>query len=207
MIAFTGKIKVPVSACPTDHENNIARLSQARFVTANCACTKKALKKIGGFDEHFTTAWREDSDLEFKFIKHQIPVHPIAATVIHPVRKASWGVSLREQKKVMFNALLFKKYPSLYREKIQPAPAWNYYIMVCSFFIFLFSILNLHVYPAIISGCCWLILLTGFIHKRLANTSHNFSHVIEMIITSAIIPFLSVYWTLYGAWKFKVLYF
>ena len=33
------------------------------------------------------------------------------------------------------------------------------------------------------------------------------AHVAEMVVTSAVIPFLSVFWRLYGAWKFRVLFF
>jgi len=62
-IAFAGKVKVPLSATPTDFEKNTALLEHADFVTANCACTKKALERIGGLDEDFTMAWREDSAL------------------------------------------------------------------------------------------------------------------------------------------------
>ena len=70
-------------------------------------------------------AWREDSDLEFRLLQQGIPIWRLQnALVIHPVRKASWGVSLKEQKKGMFNALLYKKYPGLYRKKIQPRPGW-----------------------------------------------------------------------------------
>src|SRR5207244_12953942 len=52
------------------------------------------------------------------------------AVVVHPLRPASWGVSLRQQRKSMFNALLYKKHPRLYREKIQAAPPWHYYGIV-----------------------------------------------------------------------------
>src|SRR5690606_228568 len=103
---------------------------KADFVTANCACTRAALERVHGFDEAFTMAWREDSDLEFRFINQRVPIRFVQqAVVTHPVRKASWGVSLKEQKKSMFNALLYKKYPSLYREKIMKRPLWNYYAM------------------------------------------------------------------------------
>lgn len=44
--------------------------------------------------------------------------------ILHPVRKAPWGVSIKEQKKSMFNALLFKKHPELYKEKIRSHFLW-----------------------------------------------------------------------------------
>jgi glycosyltransferase involved in cell wall biosynthesis len=205
-IAFTGRVYVPLCDKPTDYEKNLARLQEAEFVTANCACTKKALDTVQGFDESFTMAWREDSDLHFKFLKANIPVINVKeALVIHPVRNAQWGVSLKEQRKSMFNALLYKKYPNLYRQRISARPLWNYYGMISLVIIALAgSFLNLKLI-SISAFAGWLLLLMLFIKKRLSGTSLSPGHVVEMIVTSSFIPFLSVYWTLYGAFKFKKL--
>jgi len=206
-IAYTGKITVPLSNHPTDYEKNTAGLETAEFVTANCCCTRQALEKVGGFDEQFSMAWREDSDLEFKLLVNNIPIRHLSnAIVVHPVRRVPWGISIQEQKKGMYNALLYKKYPGLYRQKIQTTPPWNYYIMVLSVFLFLAGIITNSSSIAILSFGCWLVLLVGFIHKRLKHTSRSASHVTEMIVTSLLIPFVSVYWQLYGAWRHKVFF-
>ncbi|MGI8951297.1 MAG: glycosyltransferase family 2 protein [Chitinophagaceae bacterium] len=206
-VAFTGKIKVPLSKKPTDYERNTANLETADFVTANCACTKTALQKVNGFDENYKMAWREDSDLEFKLLKNNIPIKKnYEAFVIHPVRKAAWGVSLKEQKKSMFNALLYKKFPDLYRKKIYENPLWNYYAMIVLITIACISFFKNAELIAIISLSIWLVLLFQFTYKRLKGASKKISHVIEMVLTSIFIPFYSVYWTLYGAVKFKVLF-
>ena len=47
---------------PTDHELNTKGLEAAPCATANCFYAKSALAAVGGFDERFTAAWREDSD-------------------------------------------------------------------------------------------------------------------------------------------------
>ena len=39
--------------------------------------------------------------------------------------------------------------------------------------------------------------------RRLRRTSRAPAHVVEMIVTSALIPFLSVYWRLRGALHFR----
>ena len=206
-VAFTGAIKVPLSDPPTDYEKNTAGLETAEFVTANCCCTKSALQKTGGFDERFFMAWREDSDLEFQLMLHNIPIaHVPDAVVVHPVRKVPWGVSIKEQKKGMFNALLYKKYPNLYREKIQPSPPWNYYIMSVAFFILVIAIICGLQTVAVLSFFCWAVLLSLFVAKRLRHTSKAAKHVAEMIVTSVCIPLISVYWQLYGAWRYKVFF-
>jgi glycosyltransferase involved in cell wall biosynthesis len=205
-IAFTGKVNVPISEKPTDYELNIFNLEVAEFVTANCICTKKALLKVGGFDERFRMAWREDSDLHFKFIEHNIPIQKISARVVHPVRKVTWGISIKEQKKSIFNALLYKKYPQLYRQRIKPYPSWNYYLIVICFLLLVTgTFLNWHWFSLIVT-ITWLMLTAKFIIKRLSSTSHSFTHVLEIIITSIIIPFISIYWQIYGSLKYRVLF-
>lgn len=206
-VAFTGKIIVPVSNRPTDYELNIAQLSVADFVTANCACSRQALLDVNGFDEQFTQAWREDSDLHFRLLKQNIPVCPVSqAVVTHPVRKEAWGVSLKEQKKSMFNALLYKKHPALYRERIQGQPPWNYYIVVLSFILVTTGLSVDSLLTTGIAFVAWITFTSSFILKRLKRSSRSASHVAEMILTSFLIPFLSIYWRLYGAWKYRVLF-
>lgn len=206
-IAFTGRTVVPLSADPTDYERNTAGLETAEFVTANCCCTRSALQRTGGFDERFSMAWREDSDLQFKLISCGIPISKVpGAVVVHPVREAAWGISIKEQRKGIFNALLYKKFPTLYRQKIQAAPLWNYYLIVLSVLVLLIALLSGMAWLAILSFVSWLFLLTAFVYKRLRNTSRSPAHVMEMIGTSLVIPFISVYWQLYGAWKYRVLF-
>lgn len=206
VVAFTGQVVVPCPDQPTDYEKNIVWLEKADFVTANCACTKQALEQTGGFDEAFTMAWREDSDLHFKLIDHGIPIYGIqSAIVTHPVRKACWGISLKEQKKSMFNALLYKKYPGLYKQKIRKRPLWNYYAIALSFIIGVIAALLHSNQIMIIAFITWLLLIAQFTIKRLNGTRHTLEHIAEMVITSILIPFLSIYWTLYGSLKFKTL--
>ncbi|MDB5013666.1 MAG: family 2 glycosyl transferase [Daejeonella sp.] len=205
-IAYSGKIRVPLSSEPTDYELNTANLETAEFVTANCVCTKQALIKIGGFDERFAAAWREDSDLQFKLLLHNIPIKKITALVIHPVRQAPWGVSIKEQKKGMFNALLYKKYPHLYKQRINSKAPWNYYASILSFSGMLVGLTTNSIVLALFCSLSWILLLIVFAFKRLSITSRSFDHVAEMIVTSAVIPFLSVYWQFYGALKYRVLF-
>jgi GT2 family glycosyltransferase len=207
-VVYTGRIIVPVSIAPTDFEANTARLETAEFVTANCICTKQAIEKVEGFDERFKAAWREDSDLHFKLLEHGIPIRKNEKAIVHhPVRKVSWGVSVREQKKSLYNALLYKKHPQLYRQRIKANPNWNYYLIIALFLVGTVLLISGLQKLSLIVFAAWIVSTVPFIMRRLKNTSHSFSHVTEMIATSFIIPFLSVFWTLYGALKYRVLFF
>ena len=203
--AFTGKTVVPVPKYPTDYERNVAGLESADFITANCACPKNILTDINGFDEQFTIAWREDSELEFKLISLGISITKInAAIVVHPVRSANWGISIKEQKKTIYNALLFKKYPLLYRQKIQPSSPVYYYTIIACFILMLFGIISKANIFFVFGLLSWLGL--WFAYRRLKFTSRKLGHLLEMAVTSLLIPFLSVYWQFYGALKYRVLF-
>ncbi len=205
--AITGRVIVPVSDKPTDYELNTMHLQTADFITANCACTKAALQEAGGFDEKFRMAWREDSDLQFKFIENNIPIKRVeTAVVVHPVRQAAWGVSIKEQKKTMFDALLFKKYPQLFRKKVRPVSPVLYYGIIIFFMLMPVGLLAGKSALAGLGFVLWLLLTGVFVYKRLINTRRTPDHIAEMIATSMVIPFLSVYWQWYGAIKYKVLF-
>ncbi|WP_018617163.1 glycosyltransferase [Segetibacter koreensis] len=207
-IAYTGKVIVPVSEQPTDFELNTKGLETGDFVTANCVCTKATLQATGGFDEAFTEAWREDSDLEFKLLNRKVPIVKLNdAIVIHPVRKVAWGVSIKEQRKAMFNALLFKKYPDLFRKRIRKSPNWKYYFIILFFIVLAVSVFLKITLLTVVAFVGWFYLTITFIVKRLIPARKTVSHIFEMIATSVVIPFLSVFWTLYGAIKYRVLFF
>ena len=203
--AATGRVVVPLPDDPTDYERDAAGLEGAEFVTANCFCRRSALEAVGGFDERFAAAWREDSDLHFALLRKGLEiVRAPAAVVVHPVRPAPWGVSLRQQRKTLFDALLYKKYPDLYRRRIRPVPPWDYYAVVVSLGTAAVSAGLGHYRLALAVLSVWAVLTARFCARRLRRTSRAPRHVAEMVATSALIPPLSVFWRMYGAWKFRV---
>lgn len=207
-LVVAGAIRMPISDNPTDFERNEARLEECEFVTANCFLRKDIFWDEGGFDESFTCAWREDSDLLFRFLKRGIlPVHSRSAVVIHPVRAAPWGVSVVQQRKVMFDALLFKKHRELYRRKIRRAPPWSYYLTVISFLCAISSLFISHRSVALLFFSAWGLLTAKFFLLRIKPTRKSLEHIAEMACTSIVIPFLSVFWRLYGAFRFRVAFF
>lgn len=203
-LAMSGFTHVPLPDEPSDFELNTSHLQRASFITANCACTKEALYLVQGFDERFQQAWREDSDLEFKLICKQIPIIKVpAAVVIHPVREAPWGVSIKEQKKGLYDVLLYQKFPELYRQHIQSSPLWNYYLINLCWIVLAYALLTGKPQVRTLAVLTLTALLASFACKRLRHTRKSASHVLEMIGTSILIPSLSVFWRLYGVVKFR----
>jgi len=205
--AFTGKTIVPVYGTPSDFALNTTHLQEAEFITANCACSKRLLKVLGGFDERFKMAWREDSDLHFRLMRSGISILKLSdAVVVHPVRAAPWGISIKEQKKGLYDALLFKKHPWLYRTKVQPHPLWNYYFTLLLWLLFIISLWKNHNAGTILSALVLSLVIGFFFYKRIRATKKSASHLAEMLVTTIFIPFLSVYWRVYGSIKFRVFF-
>lgn len=207
LAALAGRTVVPLPALPTDYELDAAGLEYAEFVTANCFCRRDMLARIGGFDERYTAAWREDSDLQFAILAQNGEIGFAGnAVVTHPVRPAPWGVSLRQQRKSQFDALLYKKYPALYRRHIQPGTPWDYYAIVLALAVGIGAALTGQPFLAFAALIVWFGLTGNFLARRLQRTARTPGHVAEMAVTSVCIPFLSVFWRLCGAVKFRVLF-
>jgi GT2 family glycosyltransferase len=203
--ALCGRIEMPLPARPTDYQRDARMLETAEFVTANCFCRKGVLEALGGFDERFTAPWREDSDLHFRLLEMQANiVHAPQAVVVHPVRPAPWGVSLLQIKKIAFDALLYKKHPQLYRQKIRRMPRWDYYLTVAALVVACVALLAGNAALAAGAGAFWLTLTVRLCARRLAGTAKTASHIAEMIVTSALIPPLAVFWRIAGAIRYRV---
>jgi GT2 family glycosyltransferase len=203
-----GRVVVPLATPPTDYERDAAGLEHGEFVTANCFYRRRALEAIGGFDPRFRIAWREDSDLFFGLLERGVRlVFAPAARVIHPVRPARWGVSLVQQRKNVFNALLYRKHPGLYRQRIQPSPPWRYYTTLVLLAAAGGSAWRGVAWLAGAAGAAWLGLTLTFCLRRLRGTSHAPAHVVEMLVTSALIPPVAIFWRLVGAARFRTLFF
>ena len=97
--ATQGRVRVPMPAGrrPTDWERNVRGLETARWATADMAYRRSVLEEVGGFDERFPRAYREDADLGLRVVEAGYRIVVGDRGVLHPVRAAGWSVSLRLQ--------------------------------------------------------------------------------------------------------------
>lgn len=205
--ALWGRITMPLPDNPTDYERDASHLATAEFVTANCFCRKAMLEALDGFDEQFRLAWREDSDFHFRLLAQGARIrHAPDALVVHPVRPAKWGVSISQQKKIQFDALLYRKHPRLYREKIRATPRWDYYLIVAALLAAVLGAATGNGTLAALAATVWLAMTVRLCAIRLQSTNRTASHVVEMALTSAAIPVLAVWWRMVGAARFRVLF-
>jgi GT2 family glycosyltransferase len=206
--AAAGAVRVPLpERAPTDYERDTSHLARAEFVTANCFVSRQALRAIGGFDKRFTSAWREDSDLQFRILGARgTLVRAPRAVVEHPVRPLAWGAGVRLHRRMVFDALLFKKHRRLYRERIRRAPPWDYYAIVLGLAAIAAGALLRAPLAAWAGFAVWALLTGRFCARRLRGAARDPRHVAEMVATSIAIPPVAIFWRLAGAWRFRVFF-
>ena len=97
--ASQGRVRVPLPRHrrPTDWERNVAGLQGARWITADLCVRRAALVSIGGFDERFRRAYREDADLALRLMGAGWTLHRGARAVEHPIGRAGPWASVAKQ--------------------------------------------------------------------------------------------------------------
>jgi GT2 family glycosyltransferase len=210
-VAAWGRVHVPLPQRMTDNARNTAGLENAVFVTANAFVRRAALERVGGFDERYRRAWREDTDLYFALLAaFPAPgaiVEAPSALVLHPVRAARFGVSIGQQANMAFDALLFKKYPQLYDRHVglrHPPPDYAAIALatLAAGVAWPFS-------PRVAVACAALALLgiLRFAARRLRGLDRSPRQVADMLLSSFAIPYLSLYWRLVGALRWRVAFY
>jgi GT2 family glycosyltransferase len=201
--AVAGRIMMPLPRRVSDYARDASHLQEAEFATANCFVRREALEEIGGFDEQFTSAWREDSDLHFSLIEHGYRIISApAAMVIHPLRESRFAAGIAMQRKVMFDVLLYRKHPALYRNRIRKQPPWFYLLVSLSLLIALCAFVAGWRELAIIAALVWGSLSVLFFFHRLRSSCFTARNLGELLVTSAIIPPMSIFWRAVGAKRF-----
>jgi glycosyltransferase involved in cell wall biosynthesis len=209
--AAWGRVHVPLPERMTDNARNTAGLENAVFVTANAFVRAEALARVGGFDERYRRAWREDTDLYFALIDAWPQPDAVAAApqalVLHPVREAPFLVSVGQQANMAFDALLYKKYPALYDRHVgfrRPPP--NYVGIVLAT-VAAFALAPFSAGAALVALALAAALILRFALRRLAGLSKSPRQVADMLLSSIAIPYVSLYWRLVGAWRWRVRFY
>ncbi|MGW4567625.1 glycosyltransferase family 2 protein [Streptomyces sp. NPDC004561] len=103
-----GRLRVPLppDRRPTDWERNTKGLESAAWATADMAYRTEALNRVGGFDERFPRAFREDADLALRVQRAGWSLCRGRRVTRHPVRPAHWWASLPAQRGNADDALM-----------------------------------------------------------------------------------------------------
>ncbi|MCW2767991.1 MAG: hydrolase, HAD-superfamily, subfamily [Nocardioides sp.] len=90
-------VPMPEGRRPTDWERGTRGLETSRWITADLTYRRSELSAVGGFDERFPRAFREDADLALRLGGDRGRIVRGTRRITHPVRPADDWASLRQQ--------------------------------------------------------------------------------------------------------------
>lgn len=186
----------------SDDERRTQRLETAQWITADMAYRRSALVEVGGFDERFPRAYREDSDLGLRITLSGKKIVQGARRSTHPVAQARWMSSVRAQIGNRDDALLRRKYGKRWRPAIGEGRGR----------------LPAHIATTVAAcvalaspdrrvarwGCiAWCALTADFALRRFLSGRRTIGEAVRMLSTSVLIPPVAVYHRLRGEWDFR----
>jgi hypothetical protein len=82
----------------------------------------------------------------------------------------------------------------------------DYYFIVGVGLVFLIALFAGWFYIAAVTFLVVFTMLFSFFLMRIKKTRKTIDHILDMLVTSMVLPFVSVYWRIVGALRFKVLF-
>ncbi|WNG90119.1 HAD-IIIA family hydrolase [Mycobacterium sp. ITM-2016-00317] len=203
-----GGIEVPRTGAqrpPSDDERRTLRLADARWITADMAYRRDVLVAVGGFDDRFPRAYREDSDLALRIVSAGHRIIEGARRCTHPVAPATRFTSVRVQIGNRDNALLRRKFGPQWRSRIgegrgrMPAHTATTAAAVAA------TVAAVLRKRATAAACVllWAGLTAEFAVRRFLSGSRTFSELGSLASTSALIPPAAVAHRLIGEWQHR----
>jgi hypothetical protein len=171
-----------------------AGLEQAHWATADMAYRRAALDSVGGFDERFPRAYREDADLAYRVRCRGWRLVVGDRRVVHPVRPESPWISLRTQRGNADDARLRRRYGRRWHELLG-APAGrrprHAAIVAAGAAAVGLGLLGAR-RTAMVAALAWVAGTAEFAMARLRAAPGSRRELVPLLVTSAVIPPLAV---------------
>ncbi|MEV6612353.1 glycosyltransferase [Streptomyces sp. NPDC051051] len=197
-----GRLTVPLpeNRRPTDWERCTAGLEQAAWATADMAYRTAALVGVGGFDERFRRAFREDADLALRVLEAGWTLRRGRRTTAHPVRPAGRWVSVRAQRGNADDVLMNRLHgPDWWSRAEAPRGRLPRHVLVTSAALSAsLCVLAGRRRAAAAAGALWLLGTAEFAAARIRPGPRSPDEVTTMVVTSVVIPPLAVSHWLHG---------
>ncbi|MFG2057244.1 glycosyltransferase family 2 protein [Micromonospora sp. NPDC048930] len=208
------EVPLPTDRRPTDWERGTAGLADGRWITADMAYRRAALAAVGGFDERFPRAYREDAELAHRVRRAGWDLVRGRRRVTHPVRPESRWVSLRTQRGNADDALLRRLYGRTWRSDLDLPPGRRpRHLAVATAGAVSLAALALRGLDrpggrrrglgvaAGLAGLAWAAGTAEFARARIAPGPRTADEVVTMLVTSALIPPLAATHWVRGWWR------
>ncbi len=207
---LSGQVKMPEKPqyCAVNNRTTTP-VSYADFTAGNCFCLRTALERVGGFDEAFASAWYEDRDLQFKFIRVGIPILKCPEAIVVCSSNAATDNKIRpDERNNRYDALLYKRHPDLFRQRVPPLRGivFTYYGAVGGAIIGLMALLLVSPATSLTFLSIWFLVTLDLFAQRFP-TPVTLDSIQQTAVTTIATPFSTVYWQLYGILRYRVLHF
>jgi HAD superfamily hydrolase (TIGR01662 family) len=205
--AVQGKIEVPLPSDrkPTDFERCTSGLATAKWITADMAYRRSALAEVGGFDERFRRAYREDSDLALRLQGRNYRLMHGKRRTAHPVRPADFWVSVRQQRGNADDALMRRLHGRGWRSQAgAPAGRLASHAAVTSLAALTAALALLgRRRTCMVAAGLALAGVSEFAARRIAAGPRTPVEIARMLASSALIPPAALAFRLAGEWRHR----
>lgn len=195
----------PSDRRPTDDERRTLGLADAQWITADMAYRRDALVEVGGFDERFPRAYREDADLALRITATGRRIVHGQRRCTHPIAPTDWAASVRAQIGNRDNALMRRKHGRGWRSAIGEGPGRlpTHVLTTFAAALALIAAVAGRRRPALLSAGFWLGLTAEFTGARFRQGPRTLAELARMLTTSILIPPLAVAHRLVGEWAYR----
>jgi histidinol-phosphate phosphatase family protein len=196
-----GTIRVPLPRHrrPTDWERNVAGLEHARWATADMAYRRDALAAVGGFDERFPRAYREDADLGLRLTAAGWRITSGQRTVLHPVRPAGRAVSLAKQAGNADDVLMRRVHGRGWRERAGvPRGRRPRHLATAAAGVVAAAALPFDRRASVAAAALWVAGTAELTTARVVPGPRTGGEVLAMAGTSTAMPFVAGWWWVRG---------
>jgi HAD superfamily hydrolase (TIGR01662 family) len=202
-----GQVRVPLPTTrpPTDWERSTASLANAPWITADMSYRRAALADVGGFDERFPRAYREDADLALRVMERHGRLTRGHRAVTHPVRPADDWASVRQQAGNADDVLMRRLHGPEWRARAgAPTGRRSRHLAVTAAGAAgLLLAARRHRVLAAVAGLGWAVGTTELAWARIAAGPRDRAEVRRMLLTSALIPPAATWHAARGLWQHR----
>jgi histidinol-phosphate phosphatase family protein len=183
-------VPLPPGRRPTDDERGTAGLEQARWITADMAYRRDVLVEVGGFDERFPRAFREDSDLALRVTEAGYRIVTGQRITTHPARNAGPLASVRTQRGNADNALMRYKHGRRWRERTGEGRGrlGLHAATTAAALGTLVSLVTKQKSATLLAATAWAALTADFAVRRIRPGPRTPGEISRMLLTSVLIP-------------------
>ncbi|HEU4514705.1 MAG TPA: HAD-IIIA family hydrolase [Nocardioidaceae bacterium] len=207
VVGSQGRVRVPLpeGRRPTDWERGTAGLARSLWITADMTYRRSALSAVGGFDERFPRAFREDADLGLRMTRTQGEIVHGDRWVTHPVRPADDWASLRQQRGNADDFLMRAVHGPGWRERASAPPGRRrrHAAVTVAGAAGLLGLLVRRPRVAALAGLGWVAGTADLTWARIAPGPRDPAEIRRMLLTSAAIPVAATWHSLRGAWRHR----